>query len=113
MDTAMLRHWLREAPAGLVVVALLVGIAAAYHWLYVRPPENDRHLQGQIVGFHGALHKAQLRNARVATVRLSDGNVVRVAMPSSSRADHCRAGSSVKLVRNGGLFRIAGEGCPR
>ena len=108
-----LRHFLREILAGLGILCVLVGLVLLYRWIYAAPPEDDRLVEGQIVGFHGFLLKGEFRNVVLASVRLPDGRIVNVPMPRSGRAAHCRKGDRVKLVRNGVRLRIAGEGCAR
>lgn len=108
-----LSHFWREIVAGLAILALLVGLAFLYRWMYAPSPRDDRLIEGRIVGFHGNLTKAQLRNLVLASVRLPDGRIANVAMPRSGRAAHCREGDKVSLVRNGSRFRVAGRGCER
>ena len=106
-----LRHFRRELLAGLGILAVLVGLALLYRWIYTPRPEDDRPLEGQIVGFHGVLVKSQFRNVVLASVRLPDGRIANVAMPRSGRAAHCRKGDRIRLIGNGVRFRVDGKGC--
>jgi hypothetical protein len=107
----MATWWQREILAGLGIVFVLIGLVLLYRWMYATRPEDDRRLEGQIVGFHGYLLKSEFRNVVLASVRLSDGRIANVAMPPSGRAAHCRKGDRIKLVRNGARFHVAGAGC--
>jgi hypothetical protein len=108
-----LRHFRREILAGLGILSVLIGLVLLYRFIHVPRPEDDRPLEGRIVGFHGVLVKSQMRNLVLASVRLPDGRIANVPMPRSGRAAHCREGDRVRLVRNGVRLRIAGDGCDR
>jgi hypothetical protein len=105
------RFWLREVPAALTVLILVGGLALFYYWIYPRPREQDRRLSGQIIGFHGALNRAQFGNTVRASVRLHSGLTVQVPIPRSGPVFRCRKGDAVALIRNGGLYRVAANAC--
>jgi hypothetical protein len=106
-----LRHFRREILAGLGIFPVLIGLVLLYRWMYATRPQDDRRLEGEIVGFHGRLIEGEFRNLVLASVRLPDGRIANVPMPPSGRAAHCRKGDRVKLVRNGVRFHVAGNGC--
>ncbi len=108
-----LRHFRREFLAGLGILAVLLGLVLLFRWIHVPRREDDRLLEGRIVGFHGVLVKSQFRNLVLASVRLPDGRIANVAMPRSGRAAPCREGDRVRLGRHGVRLRVAGHGCDR
>jgi hypothetical protein len=107
-----IRHWFRDAPAILAVAVVLVGLVGGFAWFNLRPPSADHQVEGRITGFQGRLIKGEFRNEVLAAVRLTDGRRVISPMPQWARGAHCRVGDPVKLVENGGLYRLSGQGCP-
>lgn len=106
-------HRLRDVPAILAAIALLVSMALAWRWLYARPSDAPTAVTAQITGFYGYTSRAYLQNFVIASVRLPSGYVARVPWPQDGRASHCRKGDVVHLTQYGGRLRVAGEGCPR
>lgn len=108
-----LRHFRREILAGLGILSVLAGFALLFSWMHSPRPEQDRPIEGRVVGFHGVLVKSQFRNLVLISVRLPDGRIANVPMPRSGRAAHCRQGDRIRLVRNGARLRVDGAGCDR
>jgi hypothetical protein len=108
----MFRNRLREALAAIVVILLVAGFTLYFRWRYAEPDHSAEQIEAEIVGFHGVLDEARMRNVTLASVRLPNGQIANVRW-QEGRARYCRVGHRINLVRFGSRLRVADGRCYR
>ncbi len=106
-------HVGREIAAFGVIAGLIAITVLVLALIYLPTGREGELVEGEIVGFHGYYMKGAIDNQVLASVRLSEGRILNVAVPRYSAASRCRVGDRISMVRQGGRLLPHGSGCGR
>ena len=104
-------HYLREAAGLAAIAAVLALIVAALAFIHMPTAREGELAEGEVLGFHGILVKGGPDNVVLASVRLANGRIQNVAVPTGSAASECRAGDRIRLVLRGRRLVAHASGC--
>jgi hypothetical protein len=107
------RQALRELPAFAIVAAILGIVVLVFALVYLPTGREGELVEGEVVGFHGFLDEGRMNNVVLASVRLDEGRIQNVRIPTSSAASRCRVGDRLSMVRRGRRLILHGSGCGR